>query len=588
MSAPPLQDASTPAPVKGVGNPNVTASFSPPPGSVIFAICEADESNTFAVTDNLTPHLTWTSIGVSTNQAGQGSIMVFRAPCPNGASNMTITSTRTGSFTAHGLIPVVFTGAEMGAFTGAKITGFTATVNITTTGPDSQVYAGHIEEGGGADTAATGCTFWVAETSFGGIGGGGLKRTVSVPVTGTTVAIGVTGSTTPAIVAFEVKSAPDPAPALRLVGPGLSPFSLAQPWMGTGSDVVSTAATGAIAIQSTAAMTLGPTLEQMGALPIQGTSALTLAATLDQHGVLPIAAAGSMALNGTVIQSGALPISAAAAVSLAAVRGVVAALPVAAAGALTLGATLDQHAALAIQGTAALTLDGTVTRFAVLPVQGTAALVFGATLDQHAALAIGAQAAVALAGTVTQFGIIPIQANAALALGALLDQHAILPIGSQAQLQLTAGGGQVGAISIQGTAAVTLGGVREVPAALAIGGTATVTLAAVQERLAALGIQGSAAVTLAGVVGQLAILAIQGTGTVAVNATLQLQAVLAILGHGTLQPTPGGTLPFGHLRVGLRQDRPLFVVDTRGEAGDLVVASRVPDHWLGAGGRRDP
>lgn len=194
-------DASTPSMVKGTTTPATTAAFSPPAGSLLFAICEADELNTFSVSGG---GLTWTSIGVSTNQSGEGSIQVYWAYTATALTGITISSARTGSFTANALKVLVFTGAET-SFTGAKAAAFATTVNVTTTANNSWVWAGHIEENGGADTAATGCTFNDAETTFGGIGGGVLKRTATTPASGTVVTIGVTSATIPAIVAFEVK-----------------------------------------------------------------------------------------------------------------------------------------------------------------------------------------------------------------------------------------------------------------------------------------------------------------------------------------------------------------------------------------------
>jgi len=196
-------DASTPSMVKGTTTPATTAAFSPPAGSLLFAICEADELNTFSISNTGTA-LTWTSIGASTNQSGEGSIQIYWAYAAAAPGSITVSSARTGSFTANALKVLVFTGAET-SFTGAKAAAFATTVNVTTTGNNSWVWAGHIEENGGADTAATGCSFNDAETSFGGIGGGVLKRTATTPASGTVVTIGVTSATIPAIVAFEVK-----------------------------------------------------------------------------------------------------------------------------------------------------------------------------------------------------------------------------------------------------------------------------------------------------------------------------------------------------------------------------------------------
>lgn len=231
-------DASTPAFVTGTSNPATTASFTPPDGSLLFAICEADESNTFSVSGG---SLTWTSVGVNINQAGQGSLAAFWAYADTSPGSMTVASTRTGSFTAHAIKVLVFTGAET-AFTGAKLTGLTATVNLTTTADNSWVWAGHIEEGGGADPAATGCTFNDAEVSFGGIGGGILKRTANTPTSGTVVNIGVSSSTLPAILAIEVKESGTVALGRRSTSrhPGRGPSRTARFYTSPRSTATST------------------------------------------------------------------------------------------------------------------------------------------------------------------------------------------------------------------------------------------------------------------------------------------------------------------------------------------------------------
>ena len=203
---PVLLDASTPAFVTGTANPATTASFTPPASAAIFAICMADESNTFSVSNTGTA-LTWASIGTPINQAGEGSIAVFRAYTGNTSPGaITVSGTRTGSFVANALQVLVFTGAEA-TYTGAYAKALTATVNIVTTAANSWIWAGHVEENGTADTAASGCAFQSGPTSFGGIDGGVLKRTATTPTSGTSVTIGVTGATTPDVVAFEVKEA---------------------------------------------------------------------------------------------------------------------------------------------------------------------------------------------------------------------------------------------------------------------------------------------------------------------------------------------------------------------------------------------
>ena len=202
-----LLDGSTPSYVTGTTTTITTASFSPPANSILYAICTADESNTFVVSNTGTA-LTWTSIGVSINTAGQASQMVFRAFAGATApGSITVSSVRTGSFNANALKVLVFTGSEI-VFTGAKGTATAATVNIVTTGPNSWVWAGHGEESGTADTAAANCTFNDGPTLVGGIDTGVIKRNAITPASGTSVTIGVSGGTTPDVIAFEVKESP--------------------------------------------------------------------------------------------------------------------------------------------------------------------------------------------------------------------------------------------------------------------------------------------------------------------------------------------------------------------------------------------
>src|SRR5689334_11651507 len=103
-------DASSPARVTGTANPTTTAAFDPPANSLLFAICQADQSNTFAVSGG---GLTWSSV-VARNVGGgtDGATAVFWAYNTNAQTGITVTSTRTGSFTAHSLRVLVFTGAE--------------------------------------------------------------------------------------------------------------------------------------------------------------------------------------------------------------------------------------------------------------------------------------------------------------------------------------------------------------------------------------------------------------------------------------------------------------------------------------------
>lgn len=413
MSGPPLQDASTPAAVKGTTDPCTTAAFNPPPNSVIFAICLADELNTFVVTDNLANHLTWTSVGVSINQSGQGSIMVFRAVCAAGATGMTITSDKTGSFTAHALIPVVFTNAEMGPYTGAKIAGLTATVNVTTTGPDSQVYAGHIEEGGGADAAATGCTFWVAETTFGGIGGGALKRTASV-ATPSTVAIGVTGATTPAIVAFEVKAAPESAPPFRLVGPGLNPYAHAAPWLGSDT---STAATANVAASATLTATsgLGATagLGELAAATLAATSSVSASGVDTGFVSATLTATSSLSATAQLTEQAATTLGATSSVGAnAALQFANATLT--AVSSLSATASETELAGATLTATSSLAAGGTRIGFATATLTATSSVSATEKLSEIATATLAATSNVSADGRTTDFVAATLSATSSL------------------------------------------------------------------------------------------------------------------------------------------------------------------------------
>lgn len=197
-------DASTPAFVTGTANPATTASFTNPAQSMLFAICEADETNTFVISNPSGSALTWTSVGVGINTAGRASISVFWAYDAAGGTR-TVRSTRTGSFTAHALKVLVFTGTET-TFTGAKTAAQSDTASLVTTANNSWVYAGLGNENGAIDTPSSGCALNDASTAFGGISGGVLKMNAVTATSGTNVTIGAAGTGDPhSVLAFEVK-----------------------------------------------------------------------------------------------------------------------------------------------------------------------------------------------------------------------------------------------------------------------------------------------------------------------------------------------------------------------------------------------
>lgn len=198
-------DVSTPGFVTGTSNPVTSAPIIAPAGSMFFAICIADESNTFVISNPTGSALTWTSIGVSVSGTGFTNMQVYWAYDPAGGTR-TVRSTKTGSFTGHALKVLVFTGTET-TFTGAAASAKLDTVNVVTTANNSWVWAGHGDENAALDTAAANCTFNDGPAVFGtgGIAGGIIKRNATTPTSGTSVTIGTSAGTLPAVVAFEVK-----------------------------------------------------------------------------------------------------------------------------------------------------------------------------------------------------------------------------------------------------------------------------------------------------------------------------------------------------------------------------------------------
>jgi hypothetical protein len=196
--------ASSPARIAGTANPTTTATFSPPASSVIYAICQADSSNTFVVSGG---GLTWTPV-VSRNVGGgnDAATAVFMASNPNAQTNITVSSTKTGSFTAHSLRVLVFTGAET-TFGGATASGTTQTLSVTTTRANSWVWSSYADESGAVTpVAATGCTLQDAGVAAGGITCGcTVKRTAIAGAAGSVEVVGVTSGSIATHVAFEVR-----------------------------------------------------------------------------------------------------------------------------------------------------------------------------------------------------------------------------------------------------------------------------------------------------------------------------------------------------------------------------------------------
>jgi hypothetical protein len=224
-------DSSTPAFVSGTANPATTASFTPPSGSLLIAFAEADESNTFSISGG---GLTWTALD-TVGVTARNSLASWWAI--GAGASMTVSVTKTGSFTANAVKVLVFTGAEA-TFTGAHNVAQSNTITLTGTQTGSWMWAAVGDNlGATSDTAGTGCTYNDAEIAFGGVSGGILKRTTAdgVAGSGTTLSAG-SSSADMSIIAVEIKApstASSPALPYR-PPPGLTPFGLPQPWQGTG------------------------------------------------------------------------------------------------------------------------------------------------------------------------------------------------------------------------------------------------------------------------------------------------------------------------------------------------------------------
>lgn len=196
-------DASTPAFVTGTSNPAVTASFTPPARSMLIAFAEADESNTFSLSN--TGGLSFTSID-SLSAAGVNSLGSWWAYTKTAPGSMTVSATRTGSFNACALKLLVFTGTET-TFTGAHSVAQSNTTTLVGTRTGSWGWAAIGDNlGATTDAAGTGCTYNDAEVAFGGVSGGILKRTAIDGIAGgnmTLAAGSAPGSMS--IIAVEIK-----------------------------------------------------------------------------------------------------------------------------------------------------------------------------------------------------------------------------------------------------------------------------------------------------------------------------------------------------------------------------------------------
>jgi len=171
---------------------------------MLVALTEADESNTFSVSGG---SLTWTqanTVGV----AGRNSLSSWTAFTTTAPGSITVSSTKTGSFTANALKVLVFTGAET-SFSGAHSVAQSNTVTITATQTGSWCWAAVGDNlGSTSDTAGAGCTYNDAEAAFGGVAGGILKRTTADGVNGSNITMSAGSSSADmSIIIVEVKAA---------------------------------------------------------------------------------------------------------------------------------------------------------------------------------------------------------------------------------------------------------------------------------------------------------------------------------------------------------------------------------------------
>lgn len=226
-----LLDASSPARVSGTANPATSAAFSPPANTLLIALVSADSSNTFSLAGG---GLSWSPIG-SRNDGSTCAVAAFWAWNPNAQTNITVSSTRTGSFTAHQLRVLVFTGAES-TFGGATSNAAALTTSLTTTQANSWVWAiGASENGDTAASAAANCTVNDSYAAFGGVSGGVIKQTSPSLASGASFTIGVSGVTLPSILAVEVREPGDPSASPQTVPGTLPTFVAAATPTGAGT-----------------------------------------------------------------------------------------------------------------------------------------------------------------------------------------------------------------------------------------------------------------------------------------------------------------------------------------------------------------
>lgn len=216
------EDASTPVVAATAGGSAATtlasASFSPPSGSVLLAICQVNYGSfpgsppTLTVIDSASG--TWTILGSQFNDAsGTGTIhAMFTRPCSSAPGSITVTLGR-GSDTTGAMLRLavrVLDGANLsspaGAHNTALPTNTTVEVTLTPTVIGSQVYVAGIHGSSAADSPIAGTTTIssVSDASDGGVLSIGKATSTTSSLTSTTYGWTHTGSVAAAVLGAEV------------------------------------------------------------------------------------------------------------------------------------------------------------------------------------------------------------------------------------------------------------------------------------------------------------------------------------------------------------------------------------------------
>ena len=173
---------------------------------MLIAFTEADEANSFSVSGG---SLSWNLIDQLTTASGSAvnSLSTWWAYTASALSGITISCTKSGSFTANGLKVCVFTGTES-SFSGAHGTASSNTITKAMTQTGSWGWAAIGDNlGATTDAAGTGCVYNDAETAFGGVSGGILKRSAMDGVNGGNLTMSAgTASSNMSIAFVEIKA----------------------------------------------------------------------------------------------------------------------------------------------------------------------------------------------------------------------------------------------------------------------------------------------------------------------------------------------------------------------------------------------